>query len=164
MFAYAIIGIMKKAAGDTAKEYYTGNDNLDITREAALYLDFYGALLTAKQVEIFDAYYNEDYSLSEIAAGLGISKQAAHDALRGAARALLEYDEKLGLIRAFHEKNKQADEAGAALDQLETALARVRAAAGAVSAATPGLSNELDALGEIACKLKSLLTEQTEGD
>ena len=37
--------------------------NLDIT----VYLDFYGEMLTDKQREYLDYYYNDDLSLSEIA-------------------------------------------------------------------------------------------------
>ena len=39
-----------------------------------LLYDYYGQLLTDKQRECFDLYYNQDYSLAEIAAEVGISR------------------------------------------------------------------------------------------
>lgn len=41
-------------------------------------LDFYGPLLTDKQREALDMYYNMDYSLSEIAAEFGVTRQCVH--------------------------------------------------------------------------------------
>ena len=44
--------------------------------------DFYGALLKENNRRIFEAYIQEDYSISEIAEEMEISRQAVHDAVK----------------------------------------------------------------------------------
>ena len=61
-----------------------------------LLYDYYGQLLTAKQRECFDLYYNQDYSLAEIAAEVGISRQGVHDSIARAETMLRHMEEKLG--------------------------------------------------------------------
>ena len=43
--------------------------------------DFYGDMLTDKQKEVVDLYYNEDLSLAEIAAHSGITRQGVRDSI-----------------------------------------------------------------------------------
>ena len=78
---------------------------MDRPGEIALLLDFYGALLTERQAEALELHYNEDQSLSEIAAHFGVSRQSVHDAVRIGACALLEYEAKLGFA-AEHARAK----------------------------------------------------------
>ena len=54
----------------------------------SILLDFYGAMLTEKQREAVEYYYNDDLSLSEIADNQGISRQGVRDAINR-AEALL---------------------------------------------------------------------------
>ena len=65
----------------------------------SLLYDYYGELLTEKQRQLFDLYYDQDYSLSEIAAAAGISRQGVYDAVRRGESQLMELEEKLGLQR-----------------------------------------------------------------
>ena len=41
--------------------------------------DFYGELLTERQQQVYESVVLEDYSLSEVAEDLGISRQGVHD-------------------------------------------------------------------------------------
>ena len=67
--------------------------------KVAYLLDFYGDLLTEKQRDSLDFYYNEDLSLGEIGANLGISRQGVRDNIKRAEAVLYEMEEKLGLAR-----------------------------------------------------------------
>lgn len=69
--------------------------------DISVLLDLYGALLTEKQQNILSLYYNEDYSLSEIAENEGISRQAVMDLLKRSEAKLLEWDSKLRLLERF---------------------------------------------------------------
>lgn len=78
----------------------------DALRMTLLY-DYYGELLTEKQRQLFDLYYNQDYSLSEIASEAGISRQGVHDTLARAEDLLEGYERALGCI-AHDARTKQA--------------------------------------------------------
>ncbi|MFD0671775.1 YlxM family DNA-binding protein [Cohnella sp. GCM10027633] len=74
--------------------------------------DFYGPLLTEKQQTFLKCYFQDDYSLGEIAADFDISRQAVYEHLKRAEQALEDYESKLGLA-ARH------DQLQAGLDKLE---------------------------------------------
>jgi predicted DNA-binding protein YlxM (UPF0122 family) len=71
--------------------------------EMSLMFDYYGALLTKRQGEIFRLYHEDNLSLSEIAEELGISKQGVSSALAKAEKALSDCEAKLGLIKKHEE-------------------------------------------------------------
>lgn len=61
--------------------------------------EIYGKLLTQKQYEIIDDYYNHDLSLSEIAENNEITRQAVRDILKKGEKKLFEYEEKLMFMK-----------------------------------------------------------------
>ncbi len=73
----------------------------------AMLFDFYGDILTDRQKEFYDLYYNEDLSLGEIAENNGISRQGVRDVIVRAEATLTELEDKTGLIHRFLEIQKQ---------------------------------------------------------
>ncbi|MBO5398534.1 MAG: putative DNA-binding protein [Clostridia bacterium] len=71
------------------------DDNVKIS----ILLETYGKLLTEKQYNLLDDYYNRDLSLSEIAENEGITRQAVRDNLKKGENKLFEYEEKLGVMK-----------------------------------------------------------------
>ena len=59
--------------------------------------DYYGNLLKDNQATIIELYYNLDYSLSEIAEEVTISRQVVYAALKRAEKSLMEYEDKIKL-------------------------------------------------------------------
>ena len=91
----------------------------------AFLLDFYGDLLTEKQRESLDFYYNDDLSLGEIGANLGISRQGVRDNIKRAEAILLEMEDKLGLAAKFAEIKTRLAEVRKAVDIIDNKNIRV---------------------------------------
>ena len=85
----------------------------------SMLMDFYGQLLTDKQRDTVDLYYNEDLSLSEIAEEIGISRQGVRDSIKRGERLLNEYEEKLGLAGRVLEIRSRIREMDKIIDTLE---------------------------------------------
>ena len=68
--------------------------------EISVLLDYYGQMLTEKQLEVAQLYYNEDLSLAEIAQFANITRQGVRDSIKRAEATLLEMEERMGLARS----------------------------------------------------------------
>ena len=69
--------------------------------EQTFLFDFYGELLTERQRQVYTSVVFEDYSLSEVAEELGISRQGVHDMIKRCNKTLEGYEEKLHLVEKF---------------------------------------------------------------
>ena len=78
--------------------------------EVAVLLDFYGEMLTEKQRDLIDLYYNEDLSLGEIAQHQKITRQGVRDSIKRAEHALGEMESKLGLVARYGDTERCAGE------------------------------------------------------
>ena len=93
--------------------------------EYSILFDFYGPLLSERQREVFELYYEENLSLSEIGANLGVSRQAVHIAVNKAGEELADYDERLGLIANSKAYAKAACEIETKIDAILKDKARM---------------------------------------
>ncbi len=88
----------------------------NIVYKSLLY-DYYGELLTEKQKDIIDMYYNNDLTISEISEQVGISRQGVYDALKRAENTLENYERKLGLVEKFLQQKSLLTKIRLILDQ-----------------------------------------------
>ena len=65
--------------------------------KTVLLLDTYAGLLTEKQRRLCDMYYNQDFSLAEIAEIENTTRQAVRDGIGKARARLISLEEGLGL-------------------------------------------------------------------
>ena len=80
---------------------------MDKKVEISMLWEIYGNLLTDKQNEYIDYYYNQDLSLSEIAENDNITRQAVRDIIKKGERKLFEYEEKLLFMKRTINQEKQ---------------------------------------------------------
>ena len=80
---------------------------MDKKVKVSILCDLYGKLLTDKQFEFVDDYYNNDLSLSEIAENNNITRQAVRDIIKKGENKLFEYEEKLGFMKRTLKQEEQ---------------------------------------------------------
>ena len=88
------------------------------TFRMTMLFDFYGELLTDRQKEFYDLYYNEDLSLSEIAENYGISRQGVRDVIVRAEAYMTEIEDKTGLVKRFMQFTPHLDRIDEALEEI----------------------------------------------
>lgn len=79
---------------------------MDKNIKVSMLLEMYGKLLTDKQVDVIDLYYNQNLSLSEIAEELNITRQGVRKSLVDGEKKLLDIEEKLGFMAQKQRREK----------------------------------------------------------
>ena len=88
--------------------------------EISLLFSFYGKMLTDRQADTIELYYNEDLSLSEVGDELGISRQGVRDNLKRAEAILYDTENRLGLAKRFLEIKSR-------ISKIDSIIAEVKA-------------------------------------
>ena len=81
--------------------------------------EIYGKLLTEKQLEILNDYYNNDLSLTEIAENNNITRQAVLDNIKKGENKLFEFEEKLSFMEKTIKQEKLLQEVLTELSNIE---------------------------------------------
>ncbi|MBQ9886939.1 MAG: DNA-binding protein [Lachnospiraceae bacterium] len=76
--------------------------------EQTLLYDFYGELLTSHQQQVYEDVVLNDYSLSEVAEEMGISRQGVFDLIKRCNKLLSDYEDKLHLVKKFLDTKEKA--------------------------------------------------------
>ena len=84
-----------------------GSESMEKKVEVSILCQIYGKLLTEKQYEFIDDYYNNDLSLSEIAENNNITRQAVRDVIKKGESKLFEFEEKLLIMKKMRDQEKQ---------------------------------------------------------
>ena len=74
--------------------------------EAILLIDYYGNLLTEKQLEVLKMHFEDDLSMNEISEFLGISKAAVSDMIKRSLKQLEFYELNINIIKEHENINK----------------------------------------------------------
>lgn len=69
--------------------------------------DAYGKLLSKRQQEIMEAYLNDDFTLSEIAQNLNVSRQAVNDTIQKAEDKLKKFENNLSFLKRVDVLNNE---------------------------------------------------------
>ena len=81
-------------------------EELERTTRINYLYDFYHSLLTEKQRAYVELYYLEDYTFSEIAETLDVTRQAVYDNLKRTKDVLEDYETNLELYHDFTKRQQ----------------------------------------------------------
>lgn len=92
-------------------------EELERTMRMNYLYDFYYTLLTSRQRKYIELYYLEDFTFSEIAEELDVTRQAVYDNLKRSKDLLEHYEKNLGMYRNFVSRQSLIKELGEILGE-----------------------------------------------
>ena len=92
---------------------------MDEKVKISILCELYGKLLTEKQEEFIEDYYNNDLSLSEIAENNNITRQAVRDIIKKGEKKLFEYEEKLHFMKRTLNQEKRIEKVLSELTKIQ---------------------------------------------
>lgn len=117
--------------------------------ELSYLLDFYGDVLTEKQRDVMEQYYNDDLSLAEIAENFGITRQGVRDSIKRGEGILLDLEEKVGFAARHKETQQKTEELARLVREID---ARNNAAA----------FNKNEDIAQITSRMQAIIESLTE--
>ena len=93
---------------------------MDKKIEISMLCQIYGKLLTEKQFDYINDYYNNDLSLSELAENYNITRQAARDNIKKGENKLFEYEEKLQIMKTTLRNEKKIEDILEQITKIQT--------------------------------------------
>jgi uncharacterized protein len=96
---------------------------IDKNTNRVMLFDCYQPLLTDKQRQMMDLYYNQDLTLAEIAEELQISRQGVYDHLKRTVHILEQYEAKMMLLETFQRQSRLIQRLKQLAANLESQLA-----------------------------------------
>ena len=124
---------------------------MDKKVEISMLCQIYGKLLTEKQFDYINDYYNNDLSLSEIAENYGITRQAARDNIKKGENRLFEYEEKLQIMKTTLNTEKKIAKILAQITTIKTQYSDEK-----IAEILENIKNELSQIIETEKKLEEL--------
>ncbi|MDI6602248.1 MAG: YlxM family DNA-binding protein [Thermoanaerobacteraceae bacterium] len=87
-------------------DFNNKSSEVDEITEINILYDFYGGLLSKRQADVIELYYEDNLSLGEIAEQLNISRQAVYDTLKRGVKLLKGYEEILKLVNKYGQEKQ----------------------------------------------------------
>ena len=98
---------LQATQGDIMGNILSEDEMLQMT----LLLDFYSDILTERQQDSLDLYYNENWSLAEIGKKHNITRHGVFDNISRSREKLLKIEQKTGIVKRWLDMREDIEQA-----------------------------------------------------